>query len=241
MQYFVKNKNELSVTNWKLYPMVVILIAFSLKTYSRNYDWENNYTLYTHDVQLVPNSVKAHYYLGLELVKIIAEEEKNPEKKNKIYEQGISELEKAIAILPSFSGAYTQLGVAYYRLRNYEKAIENYNKAAVLSPSDAITLNNIGTIYFEWKKYVEAKEKFQQALAIDSRFVDAHMNLGSVLGQTGDYKNAITSFQNAIRYAPDNAQAYYFIGITYANLKDKENAGKYFQMAEKLNPSLKRP
>ena len=241
MQYFVKNKNELSVTNWKLYPMVVILIAFSLKTYSRNYDWKNNYTLYTHDVQLVPNSVKAHYYLGLELVKIIAEEEKNPEKKNKIYEQGISELEKAIAILPSFSGAYTQLGVAYYRLRNYEKAIENYNKAAVLSPSDAITLNNIGTIYFEWKKYVEAKEKFQQALAIDSRFVDAHMNLGSVLGQTGDYKNAITSFQNAIRYAPDNAQAYYFIGITYANLKDKENAGKYFQMAEKLNPSLKRP
>ncbi|HET7819388.1 MAG TPA: tetratricopeptide repeat protein [Bacteroidia bacterium] len=241
MQYFVKNKNELSFTNWKLYPMIAILIAFSLKTYSRNYDWKNNYTLYTHDVQLVPNSVKAHYYLGLELVKIVAEGEPDQQKKNKIYEQGISELEKAIAILPSFSGAYTQLGVAYYRLRNYEKAIENYNKAATLSPSDAITLNNIGTIYFEWKKYTEAKEKFQQALAIDPRFVDAHMNLGSVLGQTGDYKNAINSFQNAIMYAPDNAQAHYFIGITYANLKDKENADKYFQAAEKLNPAFKHP
>lgn len=221
-------------------PIILIVALYSFKTYSRNPDWKDNYTLYSHDVNIAPNSVKAHYYLGLELVKVTAETEPDMEKKKKIYEQGISELEKAVAILPSFSSAYTQLGVAYYRLKDFEKAIENYNKAASLSPSDAITTNNIGTIYFEWKKYPEAKEKFQQALAIDPRFVDAHMNLGSVLGQTGDFNNAIVSFQNAAKYAPDNAHTYYFIALTYSNMGDKANADKYFQIAEKMNPNLKR-
>lgn len=222
-------------------PVILIVALYSFKTYSRNADWKDNYTLYSHDVTVVPNSVKAHYYLGLELVKVTAEAEPDMEKKKKIYEQGISELEKAVVILPTFSSAYTQLGVAYYRLKNFEKAIENYNKAASLSPSDAITTNNIGTIYFEWKKYKEAKEKFQQALTMDPRFVDAHMNLGSVCGQTGDFNNAIVSFQNAAKYAPDNARAYYFMALTYSNMGDKANADKYFQIAEKMNPNLKRP
>ena len=240
VRFIMKESWKLEIGNWKLYPLVLILILFSYKTHSRNADWKDNYTLYSHDVNIVPNSVKAHYYLGLELVKVIADAEQDEEKKKKIYEEGIAELEKAVSIYPSFSSAYTQMGVAHYRMRNYEKAILNYNKAAELRPSDAITLNNIGTVYFEWKKYAEAKEKFQQALQIDQRFIDAHMNLGSVLGTMNDFNGAIVSFQNAIHYAPDNARAYFFIAVTYQNMGDKANADKYFQIAQQMDPKLKR-
>ncbi|MBI3502048.1 MAG: tetratricopeptide repeat protein [Bacteroidetes bacterium] len=239
VKFFRMENLKIETGNRKLYPLLVILILFSYKTWSRNYDWKDNYTLYSHDVTLVPNSVKAHYYLGLELVKVVAETEQDAEKKKKIYEEGIAELEKAAKILPSFSSAYTQMGVAYYRMKNYEKAIENYNKANELKPADAITLNNIGTVYFEWKKYAEAKQKFQEALTVDPRFTDAYMNLGSVQGTMGDYTGAISSFQNAITYAPDNARAYFFIGITYQNMGDKANAEKYFQAAEKIDPKFK--
>ena len=220
-------------------PILIIIALFSFKTYSRNPDWKDNLTLYSHDINLVPGSVKAHYYLGLELIKVVADAETNAEKKNKIYEEGIAELEKAIRILPSFSGAYTQMGVAYYRMKNYEKAIENYNKTIELKQGDAITMNNIGSIYFEWGKYAEAKEKFQQALQIDPRFTDAYMNLGSVLGTLKDYNGAISNFQNAIHYAPDNARAYYFIGLTYQNMGDKQNSDKYFQIAQQMDPKLR--
>jgi len=226
--------------NTKLIPVLLIVTLFGYKTYSRNVDWKDNYTLYSHDVRIVPNSVKAHYYLGLELVKVIANAEQDEEKKKKIYEEGIAELEKAVSIYPSFASAYTQMGVAYYRMKNYEKAIQNYNKAAELRPSDAITLNNIGTVYFEWQKYPEAKEKFQQALQIDQRFIDAHMNLGSVLGTMQDFNGAIASFQNAIHFAPDNARAYFFIAVTYQNMGDKANADKYFQIAQQMDPKLKK-
>lgn len=229
---------RIETLNIKLAPVLVIVLLFSFKTYSRNPDWKDNHTLYAHDVKLVPNSVKAHYYLGLELVKTVAEAEQDTAKKKKIYEEGIRELERAVEILPSFSSAYTQMGVAYYRLKNFEKAIENYNKASELKPMDAITLNNIGSIYFEWRKYPEATEKFKNALRIDPRFIDAHMNLGSVYGTLGDYKNAIASFQNAINYAPDNARAYYYIAITYQNMGDKANADKYFQIAGQMDPRL---
>lgn len=240
VKYFMKENLKLETGNIKLYPIGIVLLLFSYKTFSRNPDWKDNITLYSHDVNIVPNSVKAHYYLGLELVKVVADAEQDAGKKKKDYEDGIAELEKAVKIYPSFSSAFTQMGVAYYRMKNYEKAIENYNKAAELSPSDAITLNNIGTIYFEWKKYPEAKQKFQEALAIDPRFIDAHMNLGSVLGTMNDFNNAIKSFQDAIHYAPDNARAYYFIAVTYQNMGDKINAEKYFQMAEKIDPKIKR-
>jgi len=240
IKFFVKNDLKPEIRNWKLYPLFIILILFSYKTYSRNADWKDNFTLYTHDVGIVPQSVKAHYYLGLELVKVVADAEQDVDKKKKCYENGIAELEKAVKILPSFSSAYTQMGVAYYRMKNYEKAIENYNKANELKPSDAITLNNIGTVYFEWGKYQEAKEKFQQALQIDTRFIDAHMNLGSVLGTMKDFNGAIASFQNAIRFAPDNARAYYFTAITYQNMGDKANADKYFQIAQQMDPKLKK-
>lgn len=241
VKFVMKGDFDLRATNAKLYPLAVILILFSVKTWSRNYDWKDNYTLYAHDVHLVPNSVKAHYYLGLELVKVVADKEENPDAKKKIYEEGIAELEKAVKILPSFTSAYTQMGVAYYRMKNYEKAIENYSKSAELNPHDAITLNNIGTVYFEWKKYPEAKEKFEQALKIDGRFIDAHMNLGSVLGTIGDFNGAVASFKNAIHFAPDNANAHYFLAVTYSNMKDAQNADKHFRLAEQLNPKLKRP
>lgn len=239
IKFFMKGNWKLEVGNWKLYPLILILILFSYKTYSRNADWKDNYTLYSHDVHIVPNSVKAHYYLGLELVKVVADKEQDAEKKKRTYAEGLAELEKAVNIYPSFASAYTQMGVAYYRMKNYEKAIENYNKAAALRPSDAITLNNIGTVYFEWQKYPEAKEKFLQALQVDQRFIDAHMNLGSVLGTMNDFNGAIASFQNVLHYAPDNARAYFFIAVTYQNMGDKANADKYFQIAQQMDPKLK--
>jgi len=227
-------------SNTKLIPVFIILILFGYKTYSRNADWKDNYTLYSHDVTIVPNSVKAHYYLGLELVKVVADAEQDTTKRKKIYEEGIAELEKSVQILPSFAASFTEMGVAYYKMKNYQKAIENYEKAASMKQADALTLSNIGTVYFQWKKYNEAAEKFNQAIQLDPRFVHAYMNLGSVYGTEGDFDKSIESFLNAIKYAPDNAEAYYYLAMTYQNKGDKANADKYFQIAEQLNPKLKR-
>jgi protein O-mannosyl-transferase len=234
-------KNPL-LSFWKTGAAVsLIVILYAFRTYSRNADWKDNYTLYSHDVKLVPRSAKAHYYLGLELIKTVAEAEPDPAKRNVWYAEGIRELEKSLEILPSFGGAYTQMGVAYYRMKNFEKAIENYRKAALLKQADAITLNNMGSVYFEWKKYPEAAENFKKALEMDPRFVDAYMNLGSVYGTLGDFTNAIACFQNAINYAPDNARAYYYIALTYQNMGDKANAGRYYQLAGKMDVRFAKP
>jgi len=235
------NKNIIPFGNLGIGIALLIILPFSIKAYARNKDWKDNFTLYAHDVKIVPNSVKAHYYLGLELIKVQADAEQDPNKKKAFYEEGILELEKAVAILPTFSSAYTQMGVAFYRLKNFEKAIENYNKASSLKPQDAITLNNIGTVYFEWGKYNEAAEKFSNAIQIDSRFVDAYMNLGSVYGTLNNYDKAIESFNSAIKNAPDNARAYYYIAMTYQNKGDKINADKYYKIAASMDPKFAIP
>lgn len=240
VKYLKIESLKIEAGNWRLYPIATVLVLFSYKTYSRNADWKDNYTLYAHDVHIVPNSTKAHYYLGLELIKVVAEKEKDIEKRKKIYEEGIRELEKAVTIMPTFASAYTQMGVAYYRMKNYQKAIENYEKASKLRPMDAITLNNVGTVYFEWGKYKEAEEKFSEAVRVDVRYVDGYMNLGSVYGTIREFDKSINAFQQAIKYAPDNARAHFFLGVTYENMGDKTNAQKYFQIAQQLDPKMKK-
>lgn len=236
---------KIAVEGWnakvRFIPVALILIIFSVRTWYRNPDWKNNYTLYSHDVKLVPNSVKAHYYLGLEIIKEVAANETDPQNKIATYKEGINELEKSIQIMPTFSSPYTQMGVAYHHMKDYGNAIKYYNKALELTAADAVTLNNIGSVYFEWRKYPEAETKFREALHIDPQFVDAYINLGSAQGTIRDFNNAIISFQNAIRYAPDNANAYYFMALTYSNLGDKANADKYYQVAQQLNPQLRKP
>jgi tetratricopeptide (TPR) repeat protein len=120
--------------NVKLLPVLALVFLFSAKTWSRSYDWRNNYTLSSHDVKIVPNSAKAHYYLGRELIKTVADTEENPQKRTELYQQGIAELEKAVRIYPNFPIVYTQMGAAYARMKNYEMAIANYNKAVELKP-----------------------------------------------------------------------------------------------------------
>jgi tetratricopeptide (TPR) repeat protein len=244
---------KFSFGNPRFFSLYIILCLFAYQTVTRNNDWKDNYTLYSHDVLLSPNSVKAHYYLGLELTKVIAEKEKDENKKRRIYEEGLRELEKAVQIMPTFSSAYSQMGVAYYRLKNYEKAIENYEKSISLSPGTSIVLNNIGTVYFEWGKYHEAIEKFKQAVTADARYVDGYLNLGSAYGTLGEhyrngnqpqkaneqFENAIKSFLEAIRHAPDNARAHFFLASTYRNVGDLKNAEKHFQIARQLDPNLK--
>lgn len=220
--------------------LIAILVGYSVKTYSRNTDWKDNYTLYSHDVSLVPESVKAHYYLGLEMVKVKAQESNNEQENKEWLKLGIQELERAVEIMPTFGNAFTQMGVAWYRLKDFQRAIDNYNKAESLKPLDAVTINNIGSVYFEWGKYTEAEAQFRKAVELDRRFVDAWMNLGSVQGTMNRFQEAIESFGQAIHYAPDHARGYFYLGITYENMGNKKQAQEYFKMAERLDPKLKR-
>jgi Flp pilus assembly protein TadD len=217
----------------------LVIALYSLKTISRNPVWKDNYTLYSNDVLLSPNSTRTHYYLGNYLVKPEAWEGKSEAEKEQVLRRGISELRKSIEIYHGFSDAHLQLGVAYFKLNKPDSAMVCYQEALKINPTNATIHNNIGTVFFTRGDYQQALTAFNKATSLDPRYAEAHANTGSALGMMQRYDEALSSLFNAVKYDPGYAQAYYFIGLTYRFKGDERNAVAYLEKAYSLDPALR--
>ncbi len=216
-----------------------VLLIFGIITITRNPVWKDNYTLYSNDVSLSPNSTRTHYYLGNYLVKPAAWEGQSEVEKTQTIRRGISELRKSIEIYHHFADAHIQMGVAYFKLNNPDSALICYQEALNINPSNATTHNNIGTVLFTKGDYQQALTAFNKATSLDPRYAEAYANTGSALGMMKRYDEALASLFNAIKYDPGYAQAYYFIGLTYRFKGDERNAQAYLDKAYALDPALK--
>jgi tetratricopeptide (TPR) repeat protein len=218
---------------------VLILLVFAVIAINRNRVWKDNYSLYSHDVELSPNSTRTHYYLGNYLVKPDAWTGKSEAEKEQVIRRGISELRRSIEIYHGFSDAHLQMGVAYFKLNKPDSALICYEEALKINPSNATTHNNIGTVLFTKGDYQQALTAFSKATSLDPRYAEAYANTGSALGMMKRYDEALASLFNAVKYDPGYAQAYYFIGLTYRFKGDEQNATAYLDKAYRLDPALK--
>ncbi|MCC6253193.1 MAG: tetratricopeptide repeat protein [Bacteroidia bacterium] len=209
------------------YLTTVILVLYSVKTISRNFDWKNNYTLYSHDVELNPQSAKTHYYLGNEIIKELANNETDKAKKEALIMQGISEVRKAIQIYPEYSDGYAQIGVGYYNLNNNDSAGHYFKLSLKYNESNSVAISNMGSYYFNRGEYQKAIEYFNRSIALNPRFADAMMNLGSCYGSMGKYQEALVWFHKAFDIDPTNQKNITFLALTYQNLNDINKANYY--------------
>jgi tetratricopeptide (TPR) repeat protein len=210
------------------YVIAGILLLYSIKTISRNLDWKDNITLYTHDVELNPNSAKTHYYLGNELIKKIAEESKDTAKMVEMLNKGIIECRKSVAIFPEYSDGYTQIGVGFFKMNNMDSAAVYFNLGLKYNPNNSVALSNLGAYYFNKGRYAEAIEIYKKTISLNPRFIDAMVNMGSCYGASGQYNDAIVWFTKAYELDPNNKKAITFLALTYQNMKQYDKA-TYFQ------------
>jgi len=212
-----------------------ILLFYSLKTISRNTNWESDNSLYTNDIKHAPNSAHLRYYYGLSLMKDKSLNEKGEVAYPEYLDSAIVQFEIAAKIIPTYADAYDQLGLAWFRKNNYDKSLEYYNKAISLNPGKANTYSNMGFIYFYNRDYEKALELYNLAVTINPFFSDAWLNLGSTYGTLGRYNESINAFLKCITYDKNNATAHYFLAITYRSAGDNANAEKYLKIAGELD------
>ncbi len=216
--------------------VIAVCSAYGFKTVTRNEDWKSNYSLFSHDVNLSPNSTRTHYYYGNLLAKPEMVEGKDSIYTDSIRTLALNELEKSVAIFPKFGDAYNQMGMTWDRKKNYQKALESYQKAVGTNENNPMVYNNMATLYFNTGQYNEAFKMFEKAVKLKPDYAEAYMNMGSTYGSTKQYDNAISCFLKAIKLDPQLAQAYYFMGITYRFKGDENNAQAYIAKAHKLDP-----
>ena len=109
------------------------------------------------------------------------------------YEDAIAQLEHSIELRPDVI-AYTNLGSAYFGLRNYAKAAESYQQGVKLDDHYGINWGNLGdALYWIPSRRAEAFAAYRKAIAmakerlqINPRDADTWAIMGAYYAMLGD-------------------------------------------------------
>lgn len=231
--------------------LILILLCYSIKTISRNFDWKNNTTLFTADYTTSNQSAKVSTALGGVLMERANEVQKKDSNLYKMYvDSSIRVLEHAMRIYPENSQSILLYGNSMYaKNKNIDEAINIYREAIKYRPGGYFdALYNVGVLFYNQGKmdsalkytelaykakpdHIETKDMLAKLYAKFGRSSDAIQLSGgnaSSLSELainakdgGNYQEAISLANQALAANPNDAKANYVIGICYARFMNR--------------------
>jgi len=143
----------------------------------------------------------------------------------------------ALEILPSFSRARNNLGVALRRRGRVDEAIEQYKLAIEHNPKSAEAHSNLGTAYLYQNRTDDALREYRLAVKHAGRDGYVHHRLGVLYLRLGRYEEAIEQFRKAISKEPELADAHFHLGECYRKLGDETKAIEHFEATLEIDPN----
>lgn len=177
-----------------------LCILFTTRTYARNFDWQDDLSLWTSTVQVCPASARPHYNLGRELQRLPGR-----------LPDAIAEYQAALRIRPDHADAHNNLGNALAAIPGrLPEAIAEYQAALRIRPDDADAHNNLGNALATIPgRLLEAVDEYRAAVRSQPDHPKAHTNLANVLARIpGRLPEAVAEYQAALRIEPGLAQTH---------------------------------
>ncbi len=169
---------------------LAVIASYSFRTFTRNKDWKNNFTLFEQDVKSAPGSSRTHYNYGTELMFRKAFPETDTLKKKLLLDVVISQLEAAAHIDSIDPGIYLNLSTAYYQQKNYRKAIEKSKLAVYYNPADGKAYSTLGNSYYRTGQFDLAIENLKTSIAKGFGEQEAWNTIGVSYFGKKDYEKA---------------------------------------------------
>ncbi|MCF8248094.1 MAG: tetratricopeptide repeat protein [Saprospiraceae bacterium] len=224
---------------------IAVLLAFSVKTFTRNFAWKNNFTLFTTDIKTVPNSAKLRNATGGELVAQSLKPE-NAARKTEMLNEAVGHLNEAMKIHPGYKNPLLILGNAYNYLQQYEASIQAYEQALKLDPEYteaknnlAITCRQAGQFFGEKQGDIhKAFTYLNRAFELDPNDYETLRLLGVANGVSGNGQKAVEFFTKALEKEPNNAAAYYNLASAYYNIGQPDKTAELMAKAKEINPNI---
>ncbi|MBC7861622.1 MAG: hypothetical protein IAF38_01530 [Bacteroidia bacterium] len=208
-------KNKVTQRVIVLAATVAILVPACYKTWTRNYDWKNDITLFCHDVETVPNSVLV---LGNAGARSIDKSElpinAGPKQKEFLI-KGKNYLRHALDLHPTYVNGYLNLGLAYYKLDMLDSSAITWKRAETLYPTNPYLNIYYGVLVP--RLMAEAYEK----------------------GKAKDYNAAIGFMRKAVWLQPNNPETLYNMGGAFHAMGNADSAAFYFKKCLAVKPDHK--
>ncbi|HEY4798015.1 MAG TPA: tetratricopeptide repeat protein [Bacteroidia bacterium] len=232
----------------KLSPVLLILIPYSIKTYSRNPVWKNNQTLFAEDVKTSTGSANVHYYYANTLFTDHMNDDPSPQR-DSIYREAKKEFTKAKEINPYFHYCYYNIGLIWEKLGQPDSAIVWQTKAINLKPENSMAQymakGALGLVYGKLKGDIgHAIPLLKEAIANKPDDTGYHENLGICYAMKGDYDNSINEFETSLKLKTElkkeDARIFMNLALSWQNKGNKQKYDENLQKAFQIDPSLKK-
>jgi tetratricopeptide (TPR) repeat protein len=81
---------------------------------------------------------------------------------------------------PELEFAFTNLGLAYFKLEDFKQSEQTFQKAISTNIYDSVSYNHLGIIQRLHGDFANAKTSYEKAVSINNDYADAYLNLGTL-------------------------------------------------------------
>jgi tetratricopeptide (TPR) repeat protein len=193
--------------------------------YFRQAQYDKAQALFEKAITVKPDSYRNYSNLGAALLY-----EGNDEK-------ATGALERSIAIRPSY-GAYTNLAVAYLRMRQFHQAAQTTQEALKLDDSNYQVWGNLGDAYYYGGNKSEAIEAYKKAISlaeqrlkINPRDTDVMSDLASYWAMLGDRTRALDYLDHSLAGKEKDKELLFRATLVYNQLHETGTALEWLDKA----------
>ena len=224
----------------------LICLLFGIKTFTRNFTWMDDFTLFLTDVNTSENSIKCNISAGGSYLQLWKKNHKDSDK-FKSYKY----LEKALKLDDHALNAYLLLSELAYLDENADLAFQAARNATLIDPENPQGQNLLNQAIQKQKaneldpvnklldegKVDEAWREVNAILEKDPDNIVAKNVKGNVLGRGyGRLDDAIKLFEEIVAENPEFSSSWENMGIAYAIKRDFTNAERCLLHANELSP-----
>jgi protein O-mannosyl-transferase len=215
--------------------------------------------------QAIPGAPRAHYTLGVELVKEGKTSEaidqfqaflrEQPDLIEAIsarqllgralaqqqrWSEAIEQEQQVLTMNPSSTqrlDTHALLAEAFFGAENFQDAIAHCREYLRFRPNDGRVLTRLGIALIATGQLEDAIAAFRRAAAAAPTDADAQRNLASALSDHRDFQEAVVYAQRALVLRPADAQTHHLLGRLLALLGRFDEAQTHFTRALQIDPA----
>lgn len=186
--------------------------------------YEESVTKLESVLKIEPDSVPAHYILGLDYYRM------------REFPLATEHLQRVMQLSPNYSLAAYYLGLAYARSGNTDEAILSLKHALELDNTNFDAAFNLGAAYLRKRMIPEAVSAFRQAAAIAPDYPPPHKALGEVLLYEGQIDEAIAELRRAAELSPQDPSIHVSLAKALAAKGLDQEAQEEMRRAQETKP-----
>jgi protein O-mannosyl-transferase len=216
--------------------ILLILVTYSGKTIARNFDWKDNFTLYSKDVLTSVNSAVITRGAGHEYL-LKAEAAQDTTEKRGWARKAIPLLEQAESLNKSTTETFL-LGNAYYENGSYGKALDQYLETLGLNRDYRKAYDNFFVSVNRIKDPAGKIRYYDRLIGVVGERYEPYYNKGLIFGKEMHMTDSsILNLVHAYKIDTMQVDCLGDLGVAFAMKRDFRQSAFYLEKAYRLNPN----